>query len=110
MSLIPSAEYASPSARASFAPGAGPHTTNGRTTQISEIVVQAGGEDRDRPSAARDTALGHLRAALTTVQDRLNEFLTERMRQGGASSGALDIEKRILDEGFDGELAELKRP
>lgn len=95
--LIPTARYEGPDGTKAFHPGDGPHSTNGKTTQISDIVLNAGGEDLDRPSEALDLALGHLRARLTTVQDQVNEFLTARMR-GDADD---DIERRILDEGVD---------
>lgn len=100
--LIPTATYTSPAfpEGREFHPGDGPHSTNGKTTQISEVVLKAGGEDRDRPSAASDTALGQLRARLTTVQDQLNGFLTERMKEEKASADG-DIERRLLDEGVD---------
>ncbi|CAH2350607.1 EKC/KEOPS complex subunit Gon7p [[Candida] railenensis] len=105
--LVPTAEYSSPTGDHSFVPGDGPHTTNGKTTQISDIVVKAGGEDRDQPTEAKDTELGALRAQLTTLQDKLNEFLTQRMQRDKVQGD--DIERRLLDEGYDGELSDLKR-
>ncbi|CAK7906215.1 EKC/KEOPS complex subunit Gon7p [[Candida] anglica] len=102
MSLDPIAIYSSPSGEKEFTSGEGPHTTNGKTTQISDIVIQAGGEDRDKPSEAKDTNLGQLRAKLTTVQDQVNQFLTQQMnRVKDAKTEADDIERRILDDGID---------
>ncbi|KGR23292.1 protein GON7 [Candida albicans P37037] len=95
------------------------HSTNGKTTQISDIVIKAGGEDRDKPSDHKDTPLGNLRAELTTLQDHLNIFLTERMKleklkNGGGGGGGgdnnksneQDLERRILDEGVEEEEIE----
>ncbi|EDK43461.1 conserved hypothetical protein [Lodderomyces elongisporus NRRL YB-4239] len=97
--LIPTAVYSSEaSENIAFHPGDGPHSTNGRTTQISDIVLNAGGEDRDRPSEHKDTPLGHLRASLTTLQDQINEFLTDRMKKEKNVMNAKDIERRLLDE------------
>lgn len=102
MSLVPTARYVSPSEPQGvvLTPGDGPHTTNGRTTQISEIVTNAGGDDRDKPSPANDTPLGALRAQLTSLQDNLNEFLTQKML-GKRKLEEDDLEKRILDDGVD---------
>lgn len=100
--LIPSATYTSPSEpnAVELTPGNGPHSTDGKTTQISDIVVKAGGQDRDKPSAAKDTPLGNLRAQLTTLQDKVNEFLTEKMLNKRKLEDD-DIERRILDDGVD---------
>lgn len=104
MSLEPTASYqSSGNEPIYFSPGAGPHTTDGVTTKISNVVAKAGGEDRDRPSAANDTPLGHARAQLTTLQDILNVFLTKRM-QGASTCGKQedsDFELRVLDDGVD---------
>lgn len=102
MKLIPTATYTSPlnSEQVNIVPGAGPHSTNGRTTQISDIVINAGGQDRDQPSAAKNTQLGELRAQLTTLQDKINELLTSKMAEQKKQSDA-DLERRILDEGVD---------
>lgn len=103
-SLIPTATYESPlePQPVQFAPGDGPHSTDGKTTRISDIVILAGGEDRDKPSEARDTQLGSLRAQLTTVQDQLNVFLTAKMlNKRKLDEAENDIEKRLLDDGVD---------
>lgn len=102
MTLIPAATYTSPlnPEKVNILPGVGPHSTNGRTTQISDIVINAGGQDRDQPSAAKDTPLGELRAQLTTLQDKINEFLTSKMAELKKQSD-VDLERRILDEGVD---------
>lgn len=102
MTLVPSATYISPSEpnEVKLIPGEGPHSTDGRTTQISDIVLKAGGEDRDKPSPAKDTPLGNLRAQLTTLQDKLNEFLTKKMLNKRKLDDD-DIERRILDDGVD---------
>lgn len=102
--LVPTAVYKAPdiSEGKSFHPGEGPHTTNGKTTQISDIVIKAGGEDRDKPSDAKDTQLGQLRAKLTTLQDQLNIFLTQRMdNEKAKSQEEKDLERQVLDEGVD---------
>lgn len=98
----PTAVYSSPSESrpVELTPGNGPHTTDGKTTQISDIVIKAGGEDRDKPSAAKNTALGQLRAQLTTLQDKLNEFLTAKMSNKRKLDDD-DIERRVLDDGVD---------
>lgn len=104
MSVVPTAVYESPSEAqpVTLVPGEGPHSTDGRTTRISDIVVKAGGEDRDKPSEARDTSLGQLRAQLTTLQDKINEFLTLKMlNKRKLDAQDRDIERRILDEGVD---------
>lgn len=100
--LIPVAKYTAPDLpnELEITPGDGPHTTNGRTTQISDIVIKAGGEDRDRPSPASDGRLGQLRGRLTSLQDNINTFLTKRMEQAKEDSSK-DIERRILDDGVD---------
>lgn len=101
VSLIPTATYSSPSeSLKSFHPGEGPHSTDGKTTQISDIVINAGGEDRDKPSAAKDTPLGSLRAQMTTLQDQLNVFLTAKMLNKRKLEDD-DVERRILDDGVD---------
>ncbi|KAI5959561.1 GON7 [Candida pseudojiufengensis] len=103
MSLKPTATYKSNDIEHSFDPGDGPHTTNGKTTQISDIVINAGGEDRDKPSEHNDTPLGNLRAAITTLQDQINEFLTDRMKleKTNNENGDDDIERKVLDEGVE---------
>ncbi|GEQ68502.1 hypothetical protein JCM33374_g2170 [Metschnikowia sp. JCM 33374] len=103
-SLVPTATYESPSEpnTVKFEPGQGPHSTDGKTTRISDIVIDAGGEDRDKPSQAKNTELGALRAQLTTVQDQLNEFLTAKMSNKRKLDDAeADVEKRLLDDGVD---------
>lgn len=99
--LVPSATYTSPSdpKEVKLVPGKGPHTTDGRTTQISGVVLQAGGEDRDKPSLAENTPLGNLRAQLTTLQDKLNKYLTQKMLNKRKLDE--DLERRILDDGVD---------
>lgn len=102
--LTPIAKYTAPDFpnEHEITVGDGPHSTNGKTTQISDIVLKAGGEDRDKPSEANDTPLGNLRAKLTTLQDNINVFLTERMKNEKDSvSSEKDIERRILDDGVD---------
>lgn len=101
--LVPTAVYTSPSEPqpVSLVPGEGPHSTDGKTTQISDIVIKAGGQDKDKPTPAKDTPLGHLRAELTTLQDKLNEFLTLKMSNKRKLDEDDDIERRILDDGVD---------
>lgn len=103
--LVPSATYLSPSETkpVSFLPGDGPHSTDGKTTRISDIVINAGGEDRDKPSEANNTPLGSLRAQLTSVQDMLNSFLTEKMSNKRKHEDE-DVERRILDNGVDEDM------
>lgn len=97
--LVPSAEYVSPTESKSFQTGDGPHTTNGSTTQLSDFVMKAGGEDRDEPTDANDTTYGHLRARLTTLQDQINIFLTDKMKQDKKDDS--EVERRLLDDGVD---------
>lgn len=103
--LEPLAVYTSPSEEnpVVFTPGEGPHSTDGKTTQISDIVIKAGGEDRDMPSAAKETYLGALRAELTTLQDQINEFLTSKMLNKRKLDEIInnDLERRIFDDGVD---------
>ncbi|CAH6721183.1 EKC/KEOPS complex subunit Gon7p [[Candida] jaroonii] len=94
----PIAEYSSPDINKTLTAGDGPHSTNGKTTQISEFVTKAGGEDRDKPTEASDSQLGQLRAKITSLQDNINVFLTQRMKQVKDEG---DIERRILDDGVD---------
>lgn len=104
MRVSPTATYSSPteSEPVVLTPGEGPHSTDGKTTQISDIVIRAGGQDRDKPSAAKDTPLGQLRAELTTLQDKLNDFLTNKMsNKRKLDEENDDIERRILDDGVD---------
>lgn len=106
MSQPPTAVYSSPSESNPIVitPGDGPHSTDGKTTQISDIVIKAGGQDRDKPSAAKDSYLGLLRAQLTTLQDKINEHLTQKMsnkRKLDEEKDEGDIERRILDDGVD---------
>lgn len=100
--LFPTATYVSPTEPqgVELTPGPGPHSTDGRTTRISDIVIQAGGEDRDKPSEAKDTPLGSLRAQLTSLQDKLNEFLTQKMLNKRQRDDD-ELERRILDDGVD---------
>lgn len=81
--LIPTASYSSPDLKKTFEPGVGPHSTNGKTTGPSDHVLGAGMIDKDTNSEASNSNLGSLRAQLTTVQDKVNNFLTERMKVGG---------------------------
>ncbi|QWW23693.1 hypothetical protein CA7LBN_002494 [Candidozyma auris] len=83
--LVPAATYSSPS--------------ESKPT-ISDVVISAGGEDRDKPTPASKTPLGSLRAQLTTIQDQLNVFLTEKMSNKRKHEDD-DVERRILDEGID---------
>lgn len=100
--LVPAATYSGPSEAKPtyFLPGDGIHTTDGNTTRISDVVISAGGEDRDKPTPALKTPLGSLRAQLTTIQDQLNVFLTEKMLNKRKHEDD-DVERRILDEGID---------
>lgn len=103
-SSTPTAVYTSPieAEPVTLTPGEGPHSTDGKTTQISDIVIKAGGQDKDKPTPAKDTPLGQLRAELTTLQDKLNEFLTHKMsNKRKLEEENDDIERRILDDGVD---------
>ncbi|RCK55570.1 EKC/KEOPS complex subunit GON7 [Candida viswanathii] len=108
MKLTPTAVYTAPDFETpkEFHPGDGPHSTYGLTNQISDIVIKAGGEDRDKPSEHNDTVLGNLRAEVTTLQDQINIFLTERMRLENDKANGGDVERRILDEGVEEEEIE----
>ncbi|CAI5758951.1 unnamed protein product [Candida verbasci] len=108
MRLVPTAEYNAPDIEShKFEPSDGPHTTYGKTTQISDIVIKAGGEDRDKPTDHNDTPLGNLRAELTTLQDQINIFLTDRMNlEKDNKNQEADIERRLLDEGVDEDESE----
>lgn len=80
-----------------------PHTTNGSTTGPSEYLISVTeGEfvDRDKPSESKDTRIGRLRAYVTTLQDDVNRYLTERMKQASTVDvNEEDLERRVLDEG-----------
>jgi protein GON7 len=102
MVASPTAVYVAPDGTEKhFDVGNGPHSTSGTSTKISDVVIKAGGEDRDKPSEAKDTPLGHLRAELTTLQDQVNVFLTQRMKGGDE-----DMERRVLDGGDEEEEEE----
>lgn len=92
----PTAIYTANGVSKTFVVGSGPHLTAGSTTGPSPAVLAAGGVDRDAPAAASDSAMGTLRAELTTLQDQLNGYLTARMQGDGG-----DVERRVLDEGVD---------
>lgn len=99
MVASPTAVYVAPDGtQKHFDVGKGPHSTSGTSTKISDVVINAGGEDRDKPSEAKDTPLGQLRAELTTLQDQVNVFLTQRMKGGDE-----DMERRVLDGGEEEE-------
>lgn len=99
MGSSPTAVYKAPDGTEKhFEVGSGPHSTDGTSTKISDVVINAGGEDRDKPTEAKDTPLGHLRAELTTLQDQVNVFLTKRMKAGDE-----DMERRVLDGGDEEE-------
>lgn len=104
---VPRAVYSSPDIPAGkkFEPGDGPHSTYGITTRISDRVLNAGGQDRDKPSEAKDTPLGHLRARLTAVQDKLNIFLTERIdrQREEEKESSEKFEQKLLDVGVQQE-------
>ncbi|ODQ82576.1 hypothetical protein BABINDRAFT_159136 [Babjeviella inositovora NRRL Y-12698] len=100
--LIPTATYISPDLKKDFHPGCGPHSTQGTTTGPSDVVADKGAIDKDRPTEASDSTLGELRARLTTLQDQVNVFLTDRMKLGAAKEeDDKDLERRILDDGVD---------
>ncbi|CUM62510.1 uncharacterized protein PRCAT00000061001 [Priceomyces carsonii] len=110
INLVPTATYFAPdiSESVNFSPGDGPHSTDGKTTQLSEFVINAGGEDRDKPSEASNSALGQLRAKLTSVQDKVNFFLTQRMQSEkrnstGPQQSDRDLEANLLDDGGEQE-------
>ncbi|KAI0462249.1 hypothetical protein LJB42_004337 [Komagataella kurtzmanii] len=99
--LTPFAKYESPDLKKDFiVDSTVEHTTNGQTTGPSDHVLQAGAVDRDGPSEASKNAMGLLRSQLTTLQDDINVFLTERMKSQSNEAG-LDVERRLLDEGVD---------
>ncbi|GME81122.1 unnamed protein product [Ambrosiozyma monospora] len=101
--LLPTAEYAAPDLKKSFTiDPTQKHSTQGKTTGPSDHVLNAGAVDEDMPSAASDTQMGRLREYLTTLQDDVNTFLTERMQHSGSANDKdNDIERRVLDEGVD---------
>lgn len=108
--LIPTAQYTSPDLTKDFTPGDGPHTTNGKTTGPSDYVLNAGQVDKDASTESLGTNLGQLRAELTTIQDKVNIFLTERMKEAAASgnddnSRNVDIDQLVAggDEEEDDE-------
>ncbi|KAG7879993.1 hypothetical protein KL905_001486 [Ogataea polymorpha] len=85
--LLPTAEYAGPVLKRFEVDPSKPHSTSGRTNGPSDYVLAAGAVDRDAPTEATDTRIGRLRAYLTTLQDEVNEFLTERMKTKGEEEG-----------------------
>lgn len=94
--LTPTAEYNSGLEKVRFEPGPGPHTTNGKTSGPSDYVLNAGQVDKDIPAEATDAPLGQLRAKMTTLQDKINIFLTERMKN--SSDKDVDMEKLIGED------------
>ena len=98
----PSASYQSPSISRQFHtakdhPTQFQHSTNGRTTGPSQFVLEAGAIDRDMPSPGSNSPMGTLRAKVTTLQDDINDFLTERM-------GVETMEKRGKEEEYEKKL------
>ncbi|KAG7697847.1 hypothetical protein KL930_000098 [Ogataea haglerorum] len=81
--LLPTAEYSGPVSKRFEVDPTKPHSTSGRTNGPSDYVLAAGAVDRDAPTEATDTRIGRLRAYVTTLQDEVNEFLTERMTRKG---------------------------
>ncbi|ODV63017.1 chromatin DNA-binding EKC/KEOPS complex subunit GON7 [Ascoidea rubescens DSM 1968] len=79
--------------------GDGPHFTKGKTSGPSDFVLKAGIKDKDKPSEAKDSCLGKLRSELTTLQDKINVYLTERMasNSSGNNNEEAKFEKEILD-------------
>lgn len=79
-------------------PGDGPHSTNGKTTGPSDYVINAGmKEDQDKSSDPADTNLGAMRAELTSLQDKINIFLTDEMKKNNGEEEDVDIEKIVAD-------------
>ncbi|CDK25440.1 unnamed protein product [Kuraishia capsulata CBS 1993] len=104
--LIPYAEYSSPDLSKKLTVDATlTHSTNGKTTGPSDHVLGAGAVDNDKPSEAKSSRLGALRGMLTTLQDDVNEFLTQRMKDADAAhtraEEEADLERRVLDDGVD---------
>ncbi|KAG7863801.1 hypothetical protein KL919_001116 [Ogataea angusta] len=85
--LLPTAEYSGLVSRTFEVDPSKPHSTSGRTNGPSDYVLAAGAVDRDAPTEAPDTRIGRLRAYVTTLQDEVNEFLTERMKIKGEEEG-----------------------
>lgn len=58
-------------------------STQGKTNGPSDYLVNSSPDwvDRDVPSEPTDTPYGRLRCHLTTLQDEVNGFLTERMHK-----------------------------
>lgn len=102
--MPPSAVYKSSITKAFTIDTSAPLTTNGKTTGPSEFVLSRGAVDRDRPSDAKDTELGLLRCHLTSLQDDINEFLTQRMKEHG-DAGEKEFEKKLLDGDDDDDDA-----
>ncbi|ANB13105.1 Protein GON7 [Sugiyamaella lignohabitans] len=73
--------------------------------QISEEdrSILAKEVDRDAPQEPSNSPLGNLRIKSMNMQQTINVFLTERMKQasGSATADEEDVEKKILD-GDDG--------
>ncbi|CCH42975.1 hypothetical protein BN7_2521 [Wickerhamomyces ciferrii] len=96
----PSAIYSNPSTTKHFTINkTDKHTTNGKTTGPSQFVLDAGIIDKDQPSTPNQTYLGDLRSQVTTLQDDLNEFLTERMQRENSIGKEEEWEKTLLDGG-----------
>ncbi|ODV95671.1 hypothetical protein PACTADRAFT_50363 [Pachysolen tannophilus NRRL Y-2460] len=112
--LVPSATYSSPDIPELIIKpdiSHGNHTTLGKTTGLSSHLVNVTKDDlnftdKDIPSPHnKESKLGQLRAVLTTLQDDINTFLTERMNKDSTETTDKDrdLERRILDEGVDEE-------
>lgn len=115
--LLPTATYCVPDTepvKFEVNPAAGRYkTTDGKTTGASPYVLNAGQVDRDRPSEPRRdasgafTPLGQLRAALTGLQDDVNEFLTEKMELAKGKKPKLQADQSKQEQRIENEIKEL---
>ncbi|GMM37231.1 chromatin DNA-binding EKC/KEOPS complex subunit [Saccharomycopsis crataegensis] len=105
--LIPSAVYHSNTSQTTIKlePGPGPHSTIGKTSGPSDYVMNAGMVDKDVPSAPSSTNLGALRSQLTSLQDVINLYLTDRMKKNVAEEKDVDMDN-LIGEQEDEEDAE----
>ncbi|GMF08088.1 unnamed protein product [[Candida] boidinii] len=107
--LLPSCHYEAPDEIKDFAiDPSSVHTTDGKTTGPSDHVLEAGAIDKDKPSQHKDSKIGRLRAYITTLQDDVNVYLTQRMKEADKDKNSENIqqieqsiERRVLDDGVD---------
>lgn len=110
MSGYPSAQYTAPGVNKSFTTNGVPLdslTSNGSTSGPSPYLLQSTNGtyvDKDKPSDLNlDSSMGRLRGYVTKLQDDINVYLTERIKETG--NDALDQES-VLEQDVEEDSGE----